>query len=147
MPKKIDWDSVRQDFIEDNLTYTAVAERHGISRQAVEKRGSDEGWQVLRQTFQRQQSMMVQAEEDNETFDLDDLLKKAIALSFQQLETAQPCTFERAADSICKLGEIYLKIHPPRPPTVSAWVDKVLEFEMDLVELMKKIKERAIEIG
>jgi hypothetical protein len=147
MPKKIDWDSVRRDFIEGNLTYAALAERHGLSRQSVEKRGADEGWQALRQAFQRQQSMMVQSERDSEKFDLDELLKKAIALSFQQLEVSQPCSFEKAADSICKLSEIYFRLHPPRPPTVAAWVDKALEFELDIVEIAKKIKERVTELG
>jgi hypothetical protein len=91
--------------------------------------------------------MVAEEVQQDSEFNLDNLLKKAIALSFEQLQTAQPRSFEGAADSICKLTEVYFKLHPPRPPTVAAWVDRVIEFELDLVELMKKIKERAIEIG
>ena len=147
MPKKIDWDCIREDFIESRLTYSTLANRHGISRQSVEKRASDEGWQVLRQTFQRQHSMNIQSEQDSKKFDLDELLKKAIALSFQQLEISEAKSFEGASESICKLMEVYLKVHPPRPPSVADWVNKALDFGHDIPELMRQIKERAFEIG
>ncbi len=147
MPKKIDWDSIRQDFIESDLTYAALAQRHGVSRQSVEKRGSDEGWQALRQAFQRQHSMIVEIQQDNEKFDLDDLLKKAIALSFQQLEVSQPRSFEGAAESICKLAEVYLRLNPPKPHDVAGIVDMILDLRLDPIEVMKQFKARAFEIG
>jgi hypothetical protein len=147
MPKKIDWDTIRLDFIESNLPYAALAEQHGVSRQSVEKRGSDEAWQALRQAFRQEQSIAVQTEHSNQKFDLDELLKKAIALSFQQLEVSEAKSFEGASESVCKVAEVYLKIHPPRPPSVADWVNKALDFGHDIPELMRQIKERSFEIG
>ena len=147
MPKKINWDSIRQDFIESDLTYTALAERHGVSRQSIEKRGSDEAWQALRQAFRREQSIVAQAEQDNEKFDLDDLLKRAIALSFEQLQTSQPRSFEGVAEAICKLTEAYVRANPPHPPNVAEIVDMIADLKMDPVEVMKQFKARAFEIG
>lgn len=55
MPKKIDWDAIRAEFVssERDLTYTDVASMFGVSRQAVELRASPkaEDWQVLRKAF------------------------------------------------------------------------------------------------
>jgi hypothetical protein len=146
MPKKIDWDSVRKDFIQENLTYKVLGERHNISRQAIEKRGADEGWQALRQTFQRQNSLMNHSETDNAKFDLDELLQKAIALSFDQLQTSEVRSFEKGVEAFCSLAETYLKIHPPTP-SVSAWVDRAIDFKMDIPTLMRMIKERSFEVG
>ena len=148
MPKKIDWDAIREDFLEDSgLTYERVATRHGVSRQSVEKRGADEGWQLLRQSLQRQESMVAEEAQQENEFNLDNVLKRAISLSFEQLQTAQPRSFEGVIESISKLSEIYLKVHPPRPPSVADWVDKAIAFDLDVAELMRRIKERAMEIG
>jgi hypothetical protein len=147
MPKKIDWDSIRQDFIESDLTYTALAQRHGVSRQSVEKRGSDEGWQVLRQSLKRQESMVAQEVQQDSEFNLDNVLKKAIALSFEQLQTAQPRSFEGTAESICKLAEVYLRLNPPKPHDVAGIVDMILDLRLDPVEVLKQFKARALELG
>lgn len=141
MPKKINWDSIRQDFLsEHDLTYTALAARHGVSRQAVEKRASDEGWQALRQSLRREQSMAVEEAERNDEFDLDNLLKRAIVLSFNQLENSEVRSFEGAAESVCKLAEVYCKLHPPRPPSVGQWVDKALEFGLPADEFFRQLR-------
>jgi hypothetical protein len=55
MPKKINWDAIRDAFIssERDLTYSDVASMFGVSRQAVELKASPkaENWQVLREAF------------------------------------------------------------------------------------------------
>jgi hypothetical protein len=138
MPKKIDWDSIRQDFIESDLTYTALASRHGVSRQSVEKRGSDEGWQALRQAFRREQLITVEeAEKTDDEFDLDTLLKKAIILSTVQLERAEVRNFEGAADALCKLTEAYSRLHPP---TIEDWADQGARFSTSAEVLWSEIK-------
>lgn len=142
MPKKINWDAVRQDFLSEDLTYTALAARHGISRQSIEKRASEEGWQALRQAFRREQSITIEEANKDDEFDLDNLLKKAIALSFNQLQNSEVRSFEGAAESICKLAEIYYRLHPPRPPSVAEWVDKAIEFDLNPDEFFRQIRLR-----
>ncbi len=147
MPKKIDWNAIREDFLQDSdLTYERVATRHGVSRQAVERRGSDEGWQVLRQSLKRQESMVAEEVQQDAEFNLDNILKRAISLSFEQLQTAQPRSFEGVVESVCKLSEVYFRLHP-HPPDVATIVDMIADLELDPIEVMKQFKARALEIG
>lgn len=144
MPKKINWDSVRQDFLEsENLTYTALATRHGLSRQSIEKRAADEGWQALRQALRRKQAMIIEEAEQTDEFNLDALLKKAIALSFSQLQSAEVRNFEGAAESFCKLAETYFKLNPPAP-SIERWADVVVEYDLSFEEILKRVKDHVL---
>lgn len=55
MPKKINWDAIRDTFIssERDLTYSELASMFGVSRQGVELKASPkaENWQALREAF------------------------------------------------------------------------------------------------
>lgn len=121
------------------MTYIVLAAQHGISRQAIEKRGSQENWQLLRQAYRREKSLTENREEED-GLDLDALLKKAIALSFSQLQTAQVRSFEGAAQSLIGLAEIYLKLRPPAPPSIEEWASLALEFGLPADQLFKEVK-------
>jgi hypothetical protein len=39
-----DWSAVRRDFLRKELSYAAICEKHGISREAFDERRAAEGW-------------------------------------------------------------------------------------------------------
>lgn len=142
MPKKIDWQIIRIDFVQGDMTYSVLAQQHGVSRQAIERRGSQENWQLLRQSYRREKSLTENQEKDD-GLNLDGLLKKAIALAFAQLETAPPPkSFEAAARSLIGVTEVYFKLKPPRPPTVAEWMARADEFGLAPAELIEEIKKQ-----
>ncbi len=138
----IAWDSIRQDFIESDLTYTALASRHGVSRQSVEKRGSEEGWQALRQAFRRERSKRIEkTEKKDDDFDLDALLKKAITLSSSRIEAAELRNFEGGVEALCKLAQAYGTLHPRPPMTIEEWADQGAAFSNKAEVLWQAIKD------
>jgi hypothetical protein len=138
LPKKINWIAIRDDFVKSaDLTYTALATRHGVSRQAIEKRASDESWQVLRQAYRCEQSM--NAENRDDELNLELLLKKALIKTSQQLEKAEAKSLEKVIEGFVKLAELHLRLHPP---TAEKWATLGLEFGLEPIELAKHFREQ-----
>lgn len=49
-PAKIDWLAARNDYIADvTVSYTDIGKKYGVTKSAVQKRGTAEGWPELRQ--------------------------------------------------------------------------------------------------
>ncbi len=53
------WDKAKKDYTTGTESLAAIAMRFGISKRAVEKRASDEGWAALRQAQQGEQPKTV----------------------------------------------------------------------------------------
>lgn len=51
-PKKVDWFQARQDYLEDNRqSYSTIAKKYGVTKTAVEKHATKEGWAKLRRSL------------------------------------------------------------------------------------------------
>lgn len=51
-PAKIDWNLVRNEYIADSsISYSDLAKKYGVTKTAVQKRGTSEGWSELRQNY------------------------------------------------------------------------------------------------
>ncbi len=49
---KIDWNIVRNEYIADgSISYSDLAKKYGVTKTAVQKRGTAEGWSELRQSY------------------------------------------------------------------------------------------------
>jgi CRP-like cAMP-binding protein len=53
------WDEAKNDYVNGTESLAAIAMRFGISKRAVEKRASDEGWAALRQAQSGQPSKTI----------------------------------------------------------------------------------------
>ncbi len=40
----IDWDALREEYVNGSLTYEELSQKHGLTRWKVERRGKEEGW-------------------------------------------------------------------------------------------------------
>lgn len=50
--KNTDWLAIRGEYLSDaTLSYSELAKRHGLSKSAVQKKGTDEEWSKLRQNY------------------------------------------------------------------------------------------------
>ena len=50
--KRVDWLKARMDYIADsNLSYDDLAKEYGVTKTAIQKRGTAEGWSELRQVY------------------------------------------------------------------------------------------------
>jgi hypothetical protein len=142
MPKKIDWNPIRENFIKSSLTYLQLASKYSVSRQSIERRAVDESWQSLRQAFRCQQSITVEeTEKRDDDFDLDALLKKAITLSSNRIEAAQLRNFEGGVEALCKLAQAYGTLHPRPPVTIEEWADQGAAFSDKAEVLWQAIKD------
>ena len=49
----IDWPALEREYVERDVTYTALARTHGVSRAAVAHHGVREGWVAKRRAYLR----------------------------------------------------------------------------------------------
>lgn len=48
----VDWEALRTEYLEENTSYCRLAEKYGLSRWAVARRGREENWPALRKARQ-----------------------------------------------------------------------------------------------
>lgn len=91
MPAKVryDWRVIRTEYIQSELSYRELAEKHGVNHASVSRRGAQEGWQADREAFKKalaEDSVTVLAKKRAAKVDLiaDDFLD-AVHVAIQRL--------------------------------------------------------------
>lgn len=54
MPKIINWDKIKQDYLSSDATMAELALKHGVSKRAIEQRAADDGWKAMKKGLEGQ---------------------------------------------------------------------------------------------
>ena len=70
----MDWEKIKAEYVAGGVSYKKLAERYGISRSVIERKGKAQGWARLRR-----------AEDASDTIAIDSIRKKSIRIDEQYL--------------------------------------------------------------
>lgn len=159
MPKRVDWDKIREDFFETQDSYAAIALRHGVSKRSVEVRASEEGWKGVKRAsspqamvevlesdrIARHQQQREAVKEKAGSINEREIVNTSVFVLYQLIAgmVHDPVIDTRGigslTSSLVKLLEFNRKINPP---TVAALVDLIIELNISPSELIAELKGR-----
>lgn len=125
MPKKIDWEPIKQAYINSDESLASLALRFGVSKRALEGEASAGAWKALRdagklskkQVFTKEQThakriLSDRARKAHSPLGDCDILETAIADMSAALVAAEVKSKEGCASALAKLLELRRKLFP-----------------------------------
>nr|WP_290224078.1 hypothetical protein [Trichocoleus desertorum] len=149
MPKKIDWEPIKQAYLSSDESLASVALRFGVSKRAIEDKSAEGGWEALKTAGH------VACEEDEEespiprrrrSFDrkakideVDEIDHAITQLSGWIGGGAEPKSLEGCASALAKLIELRRKLVPA---TAAELAEQVLALGISPTEFVTELKEK-----
>lgn len=154
--KKVDWEAIKQLYLTSSESMADLAERFGLSKRAIEKKASEEGWAALRKAGKisavkvspkksespkthRQPIQPNRSRQHSSVIDELEVLETAIATLSGAIEGAEVKSLEGAASSLAKLLELRRKF---APPTAAALAEQVLALGISPTEFVQELKDQ-----
>ena len=148
MPKQINWDAIRADFVQGDYDYKQLAAKHDISHKSIELKASpkSENWQLLRQQYREnlvasltpEQTTSIYPTQQKLTYsDINQIIDQALIRISSQVEQAEIRSLEKGIESLTKLIEVRTRLSPP---TVEEWASRAIELGFNFGELMVEVK-------
>ncbi|MEP0872400.1 hypothetical protein NDA01_21530 [Trichocoleus desertorum AS-A10] len=152
MPKKIDWEPIKQHYLANDESLAAVALRFGVSKRAIEDKSAEGGWEALK-TAGHVSDEVVEEEDSSSkiphrrrSFDrkakideVDEIDHAITQLSGWIGGGAEPKSLEGCASALAKLIELRRKLVPA---TAAELAEQVLALGISPTEFVTELKEK-----
>lgn len=148
MPKKIDWEPIKQYYLSNDESLAAVAIRFGVSKRAIEDKSAEGGWEALKTAGEvggeveeespipyRRRSFDRKAKID----EVDEVDHAITQLSGWIGGGAEPKSLEGCASALAKLIELRRKLVPL---TAAELAEQVLALGISPAEFVSELKEK-----
>jgi hypothetical protein len=147
MPKKIDWEPIKQHYLSSDESLASVALRFGVSKRAIEDKSAEGGWEALKtagtvaETEERSpEPVRRPTKRRNGRIDEVDEIDHAITqLSGWIGGGAEPKSLEGCASALAKLIELRRKLVPL---TAAELAEQVLALGISPAEFVTELKEK-----
>ena len=149
MPKKIDWEPIKQAYLSSDESLASVALRFGVSKRAIEDKSAEGGWEALKTAGHvggeeeeeespipyRRRSFARKAKID----EVDEVDHAITQLSGWIGGGAEPKSLEGCASALAKLIELRRKLVPL---TAAELAEQVLALGISPAEFVTELKEK-----
>ena len=149
MPKKIDWEPIKQHYLANDESLAAVALRFGVSKRAIEDQSSTFGWEALKtagtvaevETEERSPEPVRRPTKrrSGRIDEVDEIDHAITQLSGWIGGGAEPKSLEGCASALAKLIELRRKLVPA---TAAELAEQVLALGISPTEFVHELKER-----
>jgi hypothetical protein len=151
MPKKIDWEPIKQHYLSSDESLAAVAMRFGVSKRAIEDKSAEGGWEALK-TAGTVAEVETETEErspepvrrptkrrSGRIDEVDEIDHAITQLSGWIGGGAEPKSLEGCASALAKLIELRRKLVPL---TAAELAEQVINQGISPVEFVRELKEQ-----
>jgi hypothetical protein len=148
MPKKIDWEPIKQHYLSSDESLASVALRFGVSKRAIEDKSAEGGWEALKTAghvgaeVEERPEPVARPSRSRRTGRIDEVdeIDHAITqLSGWISGGAEPKSLEGCASALAKLIELRRKLVPA---TAAELAEQVLALGISPAEFVHELKEK-----